>query len=78
MLLVGSIVDCIRNTSHLTLPFDLSYGLYIWHMPVINLLLVFNLQSLWAAIALTPVFATTSWFLVEKPMLKLERSSLKS
>ena len=63
---------------HLTLPFDLSYGLYIWHMPVINLLLVFNLQSLWAAIALTSVFATTSWFLVEKPMLKLKRSSLKS
>lgn len=56
---------------------DLSYGAYIWHMPVINLLLVLSNPSAWLAISLTFFIATLSWFVVEKPALRLKRQSLK-
>ena len=59
------------------LPFDFSYGAYIWHMPIINLLLVFDFSNFPLAIAATIVAAALSWFLVEKPMLKLKRQSLR-
>ena len=59
------------------LPFDYSYGAYIWHMPIVNLLLVFEFPSMPLAISLTVFTAAVSWFLVEKPMLKLKRQSLR-
>ncbi len=57
---------------------DLSYGTYIWHGPIINLLLVLGLRSIPAAIALTVAAAGASWFLVERPVLQLKRQSLKT
>lgn len=62
---------CVR------LPFDLSYGCYVWHMPVINLLLVLAIPDAALAFGLTLALATASWFLVEKPALRLKRQSLK-
>lgn len=59
------------------LNFDLSYGTYIWHAPVINLLLILSVPSASLAILLTLAFALLSWFLVEKPALRLKRRSLK-
>lgn len=59
------------------LPFDISYGAYIWHMPVINLLLVYQMHSMPLAITLTLLIATLSWFLVEKPMLRLKHQSIR-
>ena len=59
------------------LPFDLSYGAYIWHAPIINLLLVLKIPSMTLAIALTVFIAALSWFFVEKPMLRLKRQSLR-
>lgn len=57
---------------------DLSYGVYIWHMPVINFLLVWGgTRSLWVAIGLTVAMAALSWFVVEKPTLRLKRTTLK-
>ncbi|MDI9569691.1 MAG: acyltransferase [Pseudomonadota bacterium] len=58
------------------LRFDLSYGAYIWHMPVINILLVLNEPRTLLSLVLTYLFATISWFLVERPALKLKRQSL--
>lgn len=60
------------------LDYDLSYGAYIWHMPIINLLLVLGLPSALLAIVLTFSSAMLSWFLVEKPALKLKQRSLKA
>jgi peptidoglycan/LPS O-acetylase OafA/YrhL len=57
--------------------FDLSYGAYVWHMPIINLLLVLGIPSAPLAVGLTFVVAALSWFFVEKPALKLKRQSLK-
>ena len=56
---------------------DLSYGLYIWHMPIINLLLIFNKPSLPVALACCLLSAMFSWFIVERNALKLKRSSLR-
>jgi peptidoglycan/LPS O-acetylase OafA/YrhL len=63
---------------YVRLSFDLSYGCYVWHMPIINLLLVLVIPSMPLAVILTFSIAALSWFLVEKPALKLKRQSLKA
>lgn len=64
-------------TPYVRLTFDLSYGSYIWHLPVINLLLVLGIHSAGLSILLTFAMAALSWLCVEKPALRLKRSSLK-
>jgi len=65
-------------TPPVRLKFDLSYGIYVWHMPVINLLLVLGVpRAAPLAFALTLAISALSWVLVEKPALKLKRQSLK-
>ena len=55
---------------------DFSYGIYIYHMPVVNFLIYLGLSGSvsWSLVALaTTVFiATLSWFYIEKPCLKLK------
>ena len=64
-------------TPFVQLKFDLSYGSYVWHMPVINLLLVLAVPSVPLAFTLIFAISIMSWFLVEKPALKLKRQSLR-
>jgi peptidoglycan/LPS O-acetylase OafA/YrhL len=56
---------------------DLSYGLYLYHMPVINLLMFagwFTAHgNLAAAFAITACCALLSWYLVERPALKFKQ-----
>ena len=59
------------------LQFDLSYGAYIWHAPIINLLLVLEYPNLLLCLVLTIFMASISWLCIEKPMLKLKRKSLR-
>lgn len=61
---------------YVPLAFDLSYGAYIWHMPIINLLLVLALPQFAVAVVLTVAVAGASWFLIEKPALRLKRQSM--
>ena len=65
-------------TPYVPLKPDLSYGLYVWHMPIVNLLLVSVAfaHSFWLAVGLTVVMASLSWYLVEQPALRLKRTSL--
>lgn len=58
------------------LPFDISYGVYIWHMPVVNFLLIESIGSFLVALIFTLFMATLSWLLFEKPAIKLKRKSL--
>lgn len=59
---------------------DMSYGLYIYHMPVVNLLLYsglyrkteYGFMALFACILL----AAISWLIIEKPALRLKRHPL--
>jgi len=64
------------------LKYDMSYGVYIWHMPIINLLLVLSIRNpalgFLLAVSLTILMSTISWFCIERPMLKLKRRSLNS
>lgn len=64
-------------TPFVKLKTDLSYGTYIWHLPVINFLLVLGTPNVPLAFLLTFAMATLSWFLVEKPALKLKHRSLR-
>ncbi len=65
-------------TPFVRLKFDLSYGIYVWHMPVINLLLVLAVPNAAPlAFALILGISALSWVLVEKPALRLKRQSLK-
>jgi len=59
---------------------DISYGVYIWHMPVVNALLYLGVANTMASfgvmLATTVTIATLSWLLVEKPALRLKRHPL--
>ena len=60
---------------------DISYGVYIFHMPIVNFLLYKNIDGLtgfWIAIICTFVLAAISWFLVERPALRMKKISIRS
>ncbi|WP_081606876.1 acyltransferase family protein [Asticcacaulis benevestitus] len=56
---------------------DFSYGLYLFHMPLLNLVIMLGLAG-WmgfiVALAGSVAMAVISWFLVEQPMLRLGKS----
>ncbi|WGD38079.1 acyltransferase [Lysinibacter sp. HNR] len=60
---------------------DISYGVYVYAFPIQQLLVVFGLTflDLWSfsliALAITAVFATASWYLVERPALRRTRTA---
>jgi len=57
---------------------DISYGLYIYHMLVIRLMMQFAVLSLSAVIAISLALAIISWTLVERPFLKRKRRTLRA
>jgi peptidoglycan/LPS O-acetylase OafA/YrhL len=61
---------------------DISYGLYIYHMPLVNFMIESGFRGLiWGAvtaIAATFAFAISSWAFVERPSLKRKRNALKT
>ncbi len=61
---------------YVALKFDVSYGVYIWHMVIVNLFLVLGFSSSWLVIFFTVVMAVASWFFIEKPLLRKKKYSL--
>ncbi|MDA8789377.1 acyltransferase [Pseudomonadales bacterium] len=61
---------------------DISYGIYIWHMPIVNQMLFLNYGQSYLdvviALILTFLAAVTSWVLVEKPAIQLKHVTLNS
>jgi peptidoglycan/LPS O-acetylase OafA/YrhL len=59
---------------------DMSYGIYIYHMPVVNLLLYNGLyrKTEYGFVALIAciLLAAISWLMIEKPALRLKRHPL--
>jgi peptidoglycan/LPS O-acetylase OafA/YrhL len=51
------------------LPADLSYGLYLYHMPVANAMLELGYSSLLTMLAISIGLAWLSWVIVERPAL---------
>jgi peptidoglycan/LPS O-acetylase OafA/YrhL len=67
---IGNIFDKIKNI-------DISYGIYIYHMPIINLFLSNNLlyqsKFLFLILFIILLISLFSWFFIEKPILNLKR-----
>lgn len=59
---------------------DISYGVYIYHIPVINLFIFYgyisDMSHVVVAWILTVLMAIMSWIFIEKPCLKLKRNPL--
>jgi len=59
---------------------DFSYSLYLYHMPVLNLLLYVHFNSpvftLISLVVITSCFSIGSWFLIENPILKIKNKTL--
>lgn len=55
---------------------NISYGLYLYHFPVIQVLVQYNIHqynihiAFLLALAITILLAVTSWYIIEKPLLK--------
>lgn len=62
-------------------PEDISYGVYLWHMVIVNSLIHWNLLTGWAGVAATLVGAVVlghlSWKLVEAPALARKKGALR-
>jgi peptidoglycan/LPS O-acetylase OafA/YrhL len=59
---------------------DISYGIYLYHMPVVNFLIYNNISgsyfSFMICLILTMLLAIISWKLIEEPFLSLKKISL--
>lgn len=59
---------------------DISYGLYIYHMPIINYWIWMQWPASWMAMAvifgLAVLMAWLSWTIIERPALRLKRSAI--
>ncbi len=80
-LLVATIFSCaytLPTLSHkLFRGNDISYGIYIYHMPVVNFLLYYGYNNgiliQMIAMLICIALAITSWVLIEKPAIKLKK-----
>jgi peptidoglycan/LPS O-acetylase OafA/YrhL len=74
---VFSFAFSYRSLSHKILKGnDISYGVYLFHMPIVNLILHLDLFPGWKAVlvsfVVTIVISIFSWKLIEQPALKLK------
>ena len=60
---------------------DISYGVYIYHMPIINVIVftgvVVGMTAVFTALTLTIAAGMLSWFLIEKRFLHMKKSNIK-
>jgi len=80
MLTIGGVFSGRGLSSRILKQNDLSYGIYIYHMPIVNLLLFYELDGLKGfAISLVSslVISILSWHLVESRALNLKKYSLR-
>ena len=83
LMLAGTVVsfaDTLPTLAGRLLRGDISYGIYIYHMPILNLFLSWQwtgeIRYGILAAAVTYLAALASWMLVEKPALSLKKHSL--
>ena len=79
LLIFGLAFSFVRPgwTSHNKM--DLTYGIYIYHMLIINVFIAIGFEGdvihVFTALCITVFLATLSFFLVEKPFLKFKHIS---
>jgi len=60
---------------------DISYGIYIFHMPIVNLALYYEYGGFSSSILVLSavvLISLVSWFIVERPMLRLKKSTISA
>lgn len=61
---------------------DVSYGVYIYHMPIVNLALwlggMGSMSAIVLTMAMTAVVSVLSWRFIEQPFLRRKRASLRT
>ena len=61
---------------------DISYGLYIWHMPIVNQMLYYDYHSTihhaFFALGISIFVAILSWKVIEKPAMRLKNSTINA
>jgi len=67
-----ALVIVVGSLRSVRLPADISYGLYIYAFPLQQVLAAHGRLTFVSALAATIPFAIASWFLVEKPALRLK------
>jgi peptidoglycan/LPS O-acetylase OafA/YrhL len=81
-LIVSLAMSAPRLSDRILRHHDVSYGLYLYHMLVINLLVGLAAPSGWASFAAAIIvslgLAALSWTLVEKPYLTGKRGALRA
>ncbi|UVO52844.1 acyltransferase [Sphingomonas sp. SUN039] len=86
LLIAGTTLSAAFAHPHLAKRFlrgnDISYGLYIFHMPIFNYVIAIGLAGsgvvVFGALAAVPLAACLSWKLIEAPALRRKPSSLAS
>lgn len=85
LALVALIIKCAYTLPELSDKLlkrnDLSYGIYIMHMPIVNYMLYANItgfEGFVYTILFTIFFATISWFVVERPSLRMKKFALRN
>ena len=72
--LSAEIPAILESSSRLATKHDLSYGVYLYHMPVINFVVYYGLSGSWAAamlvFALSVALGLFSWLVIERPALR--------
>jgi peptidoglycan/LPS O-acetylase OafA/YrhL len=86
-LLLASLVFSFAYTApHIGRAFlrgnDISYGVYIYHMPVVNLFVFYGFVGaggyIAAVVLITILLASASWFAVEKNLIRFKKSPFHS
>jgi len=61
---------------------DISYGIYIWHMPIVNQLIYLQYHgdqfNVFISVFLSVMLAAFSWIFIERPALSLKSTTLKN
>lgn len=80
MLIIKCAYSCPNLSGRLLKSNDISYGIYIYHMPIANFLIYHQLvgaQGFLVALIATIVMGSLSWKYIEKPMLNLKKVTLR-
>ena len=75
---LAALVISAANAWAIPMRYDLSYGLYLFHMPVMNAVIHTGYAGLQGAVIVTAsalALAFASWVLIERPALSMKFSS---
>lgn len=80
LVVISAAYSYVKKFSHILKGNDISYGIYIYHMVVVNFLLSVNIFNAEVNVVLTVLISTLiaflSWKFLEKPMLSLKKVKL--